>query len=195
MISRIASLAPALLLLAGCAGPSRGAEPLLAGPAPAPERTLVWVGRAETERLESGTWRRVPAFDYDFVVEQRRYADHWESVKLMRRRDPAYDGSAGPRDQTLFFRVDFAPRPAGDLGVTVRSTLGDGTGQSDADHRATTLALRADVSRFAPFDTYRIAQTYGYEAGTLDETVSLDKGDQPWVRNKETARLYAPVGR
>lgn len=71
------------------------------------------------------------------------------------------------------------------------STLGAGEGTSDREFRAATLVLRPDVSRFAPFDTYRIEQTYAYEAGHLAEIVHLDKGPRPWVRNHERAALFA----
>lgn len=38
------------------------------------------------------------------------------------------------------------------------------------------LTMHADVSRFAPFDTYKIEQTYRYEEGALNEIVSLKCG-------------------
>jgi len=43
----------------------------------------------------------------------------------------------------------------------------------------------------APFDRYRIRQRYDYEAGQLTETVELNKGEAPWVRNREVATLFA----
>jgi hypothetical protein len=160
----------------------------MAPPAP-PLATLVWVGRGTAERLEHGAWRRDPSFDYEFSVEQRRYADHWDSVKTMRRRHPAYDGSAGPRAQVYFFRLAVAPAGAGvTYGVT--STLGAGTGHGDGEFREAVLDIRADVSRWAPFDRYRITQHYQYEAGHLTEDVELDDGATPWVRNHEEAALF-----
>jgi hypothetical protein len=175
-----------LLTLAGCG--AAGAPILPLSPAPPAEApvTLVWVGTAEAERLEGGSWRRIPAFDY-----------HWESVKSLHRRHPSYDGSAGPRDQTMFFRADYAPAAAdGSVATTLHASLGDGRGHTDREFRHATLELRADVSSFAPFDTYRIEQEYGYADGTLRETVSLLKkkagAETPWVRNHETARLFGP---
>lgn len=187
----IASLVCSIASLPACAGSNEGALPPREGAPPPADLTLVWVGYGEAERLEDGAWKRIPAFDYEFTVEQRRYADRWESVKHMRRRHPAYDGSAGPREQTLYFRVDLdAVDGAGKVPLHLVSTLGPGEGQADRELRSSSLVFHADVSSFAPFDTYRIAQTYAYERGALEETVSLDKGTTPWVRNKEKAKLF-----
>lgn len=158
--------------------------------------TLVWVGRGEAERFEDGAYRRAPAFDYDFLVVQRRHGDHWESIKEMHRRHPDYDGSAGPRDQTYHFRIGLpeVAAGAGPYPLDVRSTLGDGSGTTDAEFRRSVLTLRADVSSMAPFDTYRITQDYRYEDAALDEVVELFRAgptETPWVRNTEHAVLYA----
>lgn len=186
----VRSALPALVALAAACH-SAPYVPLSATPSPPPVTTLVWVGHGVAERNEGGRWVRIPEFDYEFSVEQRRYADHWESIKSMRRHHPAYDGSAGPRDQTLYFSVAFTPRAPG-LDVAIRSSLGRGRGQTDPEFRATTLELAADVSRFAPFDRYRIDQRYEYEKGALHETVVLADGNTPWVRNTEEAALFAP---
>jgi hypothetical protein len=179
-----------LLCLVGCAG-AKPWLPLAETAGPAPELTLVWVGRGECERLEAGAWVRRPEFDYDFTVEQRREGDHWESVKSLRRRHPAYDGSAGDRSQTYYFRVDYAaPDAQGQLPSKLTSTLGNGDGLTDREFRAATLDFKADVSSLAPFDRYRITQRYEYEAGRLVELVELNKGAQPWVRNHEVATLF-----
>lgn len=155
--------------------------------------TLVWVGRGEAERLEGGTWKRIPEFDYDFTVEQRRDAHHWESVKSLRRRHPDYDGSAGPREQTMFFRLTYtATGEDGRVASTIHSSLGEGSGHTDPEFRQAVLEMRPDISRFAPFDRYRISQTYAYERGALEETVMLLDGETPWVRNTEKAALFAP---
>lgn len=182
----------AALSLAACAGAEPGILPARVGAPPEAELTLVWVGFGEATRFEDGAWVRRPEFDYEFTVEQRRYAHHWESVKHMRRRHPSYDGSAGPRELTYYFSLDFgAPVGDGTVPVQIASTLGPGDGRADRDFRSASLTLQADVSSFAPFDTYRIEQTYAYERGALEETVSLDKGDRPWVRNTERATLFA----
>ncbi|NMO23571.1 hypothetical protein [Pyxidicoccus fallax] len=182
-----------LLTLAGCGSSRGGLVPLATGPQPEPVLTLVWVGRGEAERLEGGTWKRIPEFDYEFTVEQRRYASHWESVKSLRRRHPGYDGSAGPREQTMFFRLDYtAPDSQGRVASTIRSSLGDGTGHADPEFRQAAMEMKPDVSRFAPFNRYRISQVYAYERGALEETVELLDGETPWVRNSEKATLFAP---
>jgi hypothetical protein len=153
--------------------------------------TLVWVGRGEAERFEGGAWRRTPQFDYEFSVEQRRYAGHWDSVKTMRRRHPDYDGSAGPRVQTYSFRIELAQGAKPDeASYRVRSSLGHGVGQGDAEFRNAVLEIDADISMFAPFDRYRITQHYRYEEGKLSELVELNDGATPWVRNREEAVLF-----
>jgi hypothetical protein len=179
--------------MSGCA-PTRLWIPLsVAAPAPA-QLTLVWVGRGECERFEGGRWVRRPEFDYEFSVEQRRMGDRWESVKSMRRRHPAYDGSAGERAQTFYFHIDWsAASEPGSLRARVATSLGDGDATSDREFRRSELRfLAAGVSSMAPFDRYRITQQYDYEGGRLTETVELNKGDSPWVRNREVATLFAP---
>lgn len=156
-----------------------------------PDLTLVWVGRGETEVLVDGRWVRAPQFDYDFNVEQRRHKDRWESVKSLRRRHPDYDGSAGERTLTWFFSLDFQATQDGSVPFQVTSSLGDGPGKTDPDFRKGTLELKAPVSSMAPFDRYRITQTYQYEEGRLDEVIELNKGDKPWARNFEHATLFA----
>ena len=193
MTLRIQMALMVFLTLAGCGSSRSGVIPPRAGPGPEPVLTLVWAGRGQAERMEGGSWKRVPEFDYEFTVEQRRYATHWESVKSLRRRHPGYDGSAGPREQTMFFRLDYtAPDPKGRVSSTIRSSLGDGTGHTDPEFRQAVMEMHPDISRFAPFDRYRISQVYAYERGVLEESVELLKGETPWVRNLEQATLYAP---
>lgn len=191
----LAALAATLFLGTACAGSKanrRGVLPRRIGPPPSPETTLVWVGYGEAERLDGGQWKRTPAFDYEFTVEQRRYADRWESVKHLRRRHPDYDGSAGPRELTYFFQLELgAPGGDGRVPVQITSTLGPGEGHADREFRTANLVFHPDVSMFAPFDTYRISQTYDYARGSLEELVSLDDGATPWVRNREQATLFA----
>jgi hypothetical protein len=140
-------------------------------------------------------WQRIPEFDYEFSVIQRRYGGRWESTKEMHRRHPSYDLSAGPRDQTYSFNIEWST-PANEPVVgTVWSTLGDGTLRTDREFRKGILEIAANVSSFAPFNTYRITQDYRYEEGKLVELVELfkKKGDaeQPWVKNEEEARLFS----
>lgn len=175
------------LAVSSCAAPQVWIPPpseAQRGPA---DLVVLWVGRGECEGLQDGQWVRRPEFDYEFSVEQHRYGTHWESVKTLRRLHPGYDGSAGPRAQVYFFQLDAQPQGAIDL----KSSLGDGAGTTDEEFRHATLELSArGVSSMAPFDTYRITQTYDYEGGALTELVELNKGATPWVRNREKAVLF-----
>ncbi len=183
----------ALGVVTGCASKAVGVLPPVERADADAATTLVWVGRGEVERLDGGKWQRSPAFDYEFTVEQRRYRDHWESVKHLKRRHPAYDGSAGPREETMYFRLDLGGADGeGSVPLRLTSSLGPGEGHSDNEFRSAALVFHPDISSFAPFDTYRIDQRYRYEQGTLTEVVRLDKGEAPWVRSNETATLFAP---
>lgn len=181
----------------GCASRSLVPMPLdetpPGAPRPAPEEVIVWVGHGQAERLEGGRWVRVPAFDYDFSVEQKRFADHWESVKTMRRASPDYDGSAGPREQILWFRIDYLA-DGSDVRGEIQSAIGPGEMATDREFRQAELVIHPDVAEPAPFDTYRITQRYLYEDGRLEETVELfdheDGREIPWVRNQEQATLF-----
>ena len=182
-------------VLGACGGMVEVAAPLGEEVGPT-DAVLVWVGRGEAERFERGAWVRDARFDYEFSVEQRRHAGRWRSFKTMRRSHPDYDGSAGPREQVLWFAIDFQTGAAGEVGGVVRSRLGDGEVVSDAEFRRSELVIRPEISSQAPFDTYRIKQHYRYEDGLLEETVELvklgDGAERPWVRNTERATLYAP---
>jgi hypothetical protein len=196
-IKAMVVLATMATMVGGCAGGKLVPMPLdeasAGAPRPAPEEVIVWVGHGQTERMEDGRWVRAPAFDYDFSVEQRRFGDHWESVKTMRRASPDYDGSAGPREQVLWFRIDYRAR-GGDVQGEVRSAIGAGEVATDREFRAAQIVLHPDVAAQAPFDTYRITQRYLYEDGRLEETVELldheDGREVPWVRNEEQAELF-----
>lgn len=109
----------------------------------------------------------------------------------MRRPNPEYDGSAGPREQTMYFLIDYSPEGEA-LRSVIHATIGEGTGTSDSEFRVAQMRFHADVSRMAPFDTYQIDQQYGYEQGVLREEVTLLKGTTAWVRNHEVATLFAP---
>jgi hypothetical protein len=168
-------------------------------PFPVPRQLLVWVGTGSASVLVDGAWQRVPSQDYEFTVTQRRYADRWESVKVQHRRHPAYDASAGPRDQVHYFRVDLPPpsSSAASLDFALRSSLGNGTGRIDAEFRTGQMEFdAAGVSMFAPFNRYRIDQQYRYEQGELLETVELFKArggaETPFMRIEERALLMAP---
>jgi hypothetical protein len=165
---------------------------------PGPARTtLVWLGTGTAFAWADGRWQRMPPHDYEFSVVQRRHVERWESVKVQHRRHPAYDGSAGARDQVNAFRVVFdVPATSSSPGsATVLSSFGDGTSRFDREFRQASLDFEArGVSSFAPFNRYRITQEYRYEAGELIETVELYKrsgSDQPFMKFEERATMFA----
>lgn len=191
--------------LAGCtalaaASDKPGNLPLSDTPFPPARATVAWVGAGTAHVFSNGQWQRAPAHDYDFSVTQRRHAQHWESVKVQHRRHSAYDGSAGPRDQVHYFRVDYPASTGtgtGSISARLASSMGDGTGQIDGALRDGTLELAArGVSMFAPFNHYRITQQYRYEEGLLTEQVELFKRtggrDAPFMKFEERAVLLAP---
>ncbi|MCE9580347.1 MAG: hypothetical protein K8W52_44930 [Deltaproteobacteria bacterium] len=178
------------LLLTSCAHPLPP-MPTAAAPPPVADATLVWVGRGDAYRWRAGTWQRDAGYDYEFSVVQRRYRDHWESIKSLHRRHPDYDGRGGPRDQSMFFRMDLAPEGAG-VALAIASNLGRGQGHTDREFRDTELELAASQrGRFVPFDRFHLVQHYRYEQGTLDETVTLSDGAAPFMKNEEHAALFA----
>jgi hypothetical protein len=160
-----------------------GALPLSSEAPPDPQLTLVWVGRGEAFAVNDGAPTRRPDLDYEYTVTQRRYADHWESTKEMHWRHPDHKG---PRDQTLFFRIDLAPGPDG-VAFSVESTLGDGSGKSDVDFREATVELPPKNA-----SGYRLTQHYRYEDARLSETVEVLSGSgQTVTRIEEQAVLFA----
>jgi hypothetical protein len=148
---------------------------------------------------EDGAWARTPEQDYQFMVRQNRYAGRWESLKVQNRTHPEYDGIAGPADQQHFFSIRYGdPDESGRLPTELVSTYGNGAGWTDGEYRRAVLEFEAaGVSRFAPYNRFRITQEYRYEEGMLLETVELyhvDKnGDEtPFARIEEQARLFHP---
>jgi hypothetical protein len=91
----------------------------------------VFVGYAQAFHFRDGNWVRVPEYDYEFLLLERRYADRWEVIKEIHRRHPRYDGRAGPRDQTLYFLVRTSPAANGGLDLAVEGTLGAGKGHEE----------------------------------------------------------------
>ncbi len=197
-----ALVAAGLMTVAGVFGNTDAAAadsnlPSSEAPFAAPRVMLVWVGTGLASVHADGAWRRVPGQDYEFSVTQRRYAGHWESVKVQHRRHPAYDGSAGPRDQVHYFRIDLGNSEGDDSAFALQSDLGLGQGRIDRALRVGRMEFDArDVSMFAPFNRFRISQHYRYEEGLLLETVELfkKKGDLevPFMRIEERAVLMAP---
>lgn len=188
---------------AGMTGAARAAPapsnlPASEAPFAVPRVLLAWVGTGSASVHSNGAWRRVPEHDYEFSVIQRRHAGHWESVKAQHRRHPGYDGSAGPREQVHYFRVDLTAQAAADeLGFGLRSSFGDGQGRIDREFRNGRMEFEAKgVSLFAPYNRYRITQQYRYEQGQLVEVVELFKKkgelETPFMRFEERATLLAP---
>ena len=170
--------------------------PVSAGAA-VPDLTLAWVGRGTVFVRAADDWQRAPTQDYDFTVVQRRFADRWESVKTMHRRNPDYDGAAGSRDQVHFFRVDLGEPRDGKLPFRLDSSMGAGAGQTDPEFRdwRFTLDIGApDLARyFMPFDRMAFRQDYDYENAALHEDITLLKSgsdeDTPVFRIEEKAVL------
>ena len=167
--------------------------PLRAERWPAPNLVLVWHGYGESYRVQDNQAVRTPTQDYEFTVVQRRYDDVWESTKEIHRRHPKYDGIAGPRDQTMHFSVSIKDND-NKVVLDVNSTLGNGHGKADKEFRVSSLRMKANVSSWAPFDTYTIEQKYLYEEGRLEETVKLlqaSEADKEIFIIQEKAQLYA----
>ncbi len=197
--ARATLLAAALTVsVLAIAGPATSPIPASATPFPASQNLLVWVGTGAASVFVDGAWRRAPSHDYAFSVTQRRYADRWESIKVQHRRHPDYDGSAGERDQVHYFKIELpAPGAAPEVAFNLRSSFGDGDGRIDREFREGTMAFEArGISRFAPFNRYRINQQYRYEQGELLEVVELFKAkgstETPFMRFEERADLFAP---
>ena len=192
----IALLLPGMLL-SGC---SSLYSPLpLTDKIEKPLRTAVYVGTGEAYRFVHGGWERLPSYDYEFTVVQRLHEDGWESVKEIYRRHPDYDGRAGDRDQTLYFRVKTMPAESNSRTLHVQSSWGQGTGTADEDLRNVVVEFSPDISRFAPFNAFRISQKFSFDEGSLKETVEIfkKKGGQenPFMKIEEEADLYLPAMR
>ncbi len=198
-MKRVAGLALALgLVLPGC-GSTRSPLPLVEGPPPASLSSVVFAGHARAFRWEKGAWAAAPEYDYDFIVLERRFAEHWEAVKEIHRRHPRYDGRAGPRDETLWFMVRKTPAAEGGFDLAVETSVGNGSGHEKADGEGVTFELKsARTGWFIPFDTIRIRQERPAHEGRLAETVELfsrKKGlEVPFMKMEEDGTVYRPVG-
>jgi len=159
--------------------------------------TILWVGSGESYVFIDGKYVRSESHDYSFEVIQRRYGNIWESVKNMHRIHPDYDGKAGEREQTMFFRIEFS-KQGSKIISKINSSLGSGTGFSDNEFREQTIQFSVDgISSFAPYNTMRITQHYEYEKGMLLETVELfkieDDKEIPFAKIEERASIFRPV--
>jgi hypothetical protein len=185
-----------LVPLLGC-GSTRSPVPLSAGPPPEPLSSTVLAGHARAWLYAKGAWVEAPAYDYDFLVFERRYEGRWEVVKEIHRRDPRYDGRAGARDQTVYFEVRTTPAADGGQDLSVQSNLGAGTGHVDAGGDGFVLVMAAaQKGMFVPFDTIRIRQSPSRE-GHLEETVELSSKkhgvERPFMKMEERGLVYRPV--
>ncbi|NJD55396.1 MAG: hypothetical protein FIA94_03210 [Nitrospirae bacterium] len=162
-----------------------------------PLRTAVYVGTGSAYRFAHDEWERMPAYDYEFSVVQRFREDGWESVKEIYRRHPEYDGRAGDRDQTLYFRVKTGPAEGNSRTLHVQSSWGQGKGTADADLGNIVVEFSPDISRFSPFNAFRITQHFFYDERRLRETVEIfrrqDGHERPFMKMEEEADMYLPV--
>lgn len=188
--------AAVVLVTTGCST----APSIVSGSAAAPPtQQIVWVGTGTSWVYTDGEWQRTPEQDYDFLVRQNRYSDRWESLKVQNRTHPGYDGIAGEADQQHAFTIRYGDAGAdGTLPTELTSTFGNGTGWTDSEYRHAVLEFEAaGVSRFAPYNRFRITQEYHYEQGLLLETVELFKVNRdgqeiPFARIEEEARMFYP---
>ncbi len=196
MRPRVSLLLPFAAVLSGCSSGSTPL-PLTSTPPPTPLSSSVTAGHARAYRFVDGAWSASPENDYDFIVLEKRYADHREAVKEIHRRHPKYDGRAGPRNQTLYFSVRTSPAKDGH-DLVVESSEGNGTGHETAAGLVFELAY-AHRGLFVPFDTIRIVQERSAGDGRLRETVELfskkNGKETPFMKMEEDGLVYSPFGR
>lgn len=157
--------------------------------------TIIWNGISKAYRYTNGQWERAENYDYQFDVVQKRYENHWKSVKSLHRIHPDYDGKAGDRDQTMYFDVVYEQLKNDSVHAILNTSLGKGTGTTDIEFRNSSLTINvADASSFMPYNMFRITQKYDYEKGVLTETVELIKENDgievPFMKNEETAFIF-----
>jgi hypothetical protein len=157
--------------------------------------TIIWNGISKAYCYENGQWLRAGNYDYHFNVVQKRYENHWKSVKSINRIHPDYDGKAGDRDQTMYFDVAYNSLIDGKVRATINSSLGDGTVTTDTEFRKSVLTMYVpNASKFRPYNKFKITQHYDYEKGMLTETVELikekDGKETPFMKNEETAFIF-----
>lgn len=187
--------AMAVMILMSCSAPRQTVIPLSRSVELDDTYTIIWNGISKAYRYENGQWTRAENYDYQFDVVQKRYDDHWRSVKSLHRIHPEYDGKAGDRDQAMYFELAYKDLVDGKVQATINSSLGNGTGTTDAEFRKSELTMYiADAGRFMPYNKFRITQHYDYEKGMLTETVELikekDGKDIPFMKNEETALIF-----
>ncbi len=157
--------------------------------------TIIWNGISKAYRYRNENWSRDESYDYQFNVVQKRYDNHWKSIKTLHRIHPEYDGKAGDRDQTMYFEVIYKTLKEQTVQSEIQASIGNGTGTSDPEFRVSELTIYIpNPSRFLPYNKFRITQNYDYEAGKLTETVELllekDGKETPFMKNEETAWIF-----
>jgi hypothetical protein len=157
--------------------------------------TIIWNGISKAYRYDNGQWLRAESYDYQFDVVQKRYENHWKSVKSLHRIHPDYDGKAGDRDQTMYFDLVYKNLTDGKVQAVINSSLGNGTGTTDTEFRKSVLTMNVpNASNFMPYNKFRITQNYNYEKGELTETVELfkekDGKEIPFMKNEEIALIF-----
>lgn len=187
--------ASVVMILAGCSTSKQVTIPLSRSVEFDDAYTIIWNGMSKAYRYDNGQWIRAENYDYQFNVVQKRYDDHWESVKSLHRIHPDYDGKAGDRDQTMFFEVVYKNLIDEKVQAEINSTIGIGTGRTDAEFRESVLTLYVpNQGKFMPYNKFRITQHYNYEEGVLTETVELlkekDGKEIPFMKNEETALIF-----
>jgi hypothetical protein len=189
-------LLAAATFVSGCSSMT-SSLPLTDVPPPAPASSSAFAGHAVAFRFAEGMWVAAPEYDYDFLVLERRFSDHWEAIKEIHRRHSKYDGRAGPRDQTLYFRVRMSPAADGGHDLVVEGSLGRGSGHEKAGGGLVLELASAQKGWFIPFDTVRIRQERPASEGRVQETVELlskGKGREiPFMKMEEDGLVYRPV--
>lgn len=184
-----------LIVLASCSTSKQVTVPLSRSIELDDTYTIIWNGINKAYRYENGQWLRAESYDYQFDVVQKRYDNHWKSVKSLHRIHPNYDGKAGDRDQTMYFEIAYKNLIDGKVQAIINSSLGNGTGTTDTEFRKSELTMYVpNASKFMPYNKFRITQDYNYEEGVLTETVELikEKGGKeiPFMKNEETALIF-----
>jgi hypothetical protein len=197
-MKRLRSLLLLVALSVGACSSLHTSLPLTDVPPPATLSSTVFAGHARAFRFVHGDWTADPGNDYDLFVIERRFPDRWEVVKEIHRRNPSYDGRAGPRDQTLYFVVRTSPAADGGLDLTVEGTLGAGKGHEEARSSGLVLELAAaEKGWLVPFDTIRIRQIRGTQSGRFEEIVELfsrrEGREIPFMKFEEEGTIYQPI--
>jgi hypothetical protein len=191
----ISAITIASMILASCSSSKQIIVPLSDSLDLDDTYTIIWNGISKAYRYENGQWVRAENYDYQFNVVQKRYDNHWKSVKSLNRMHPDYDGKAGKRDQAMYFEVTYKNLIDGKVQAIINSSLGKGTGTTDTEFRKSVLTMYVpNASNFMPYNKFRITQNYNYEEGVLTETVELiqekDGKEMPFMKNEETALIF-----